>query len=136
MQSYFYRKLGAFPSWFFTVPVVIAILWLTLVPNPVPEIDVTFWEHTDKIVHAIMFGTLYFVVSIDWYRKRQKDIPRLWSPVSTTIFAWTALFGAIIELVQPYVGRSNDIYDFLADLAGIIIAGLVTPQIIILCRGH
>lgn len=56
----------------FSSIVVIAILWLTLAPHPLPESDVPLFEHADKVVHALMFGGLVFALIIDRELLRQR----------------------------------------------------------------
>lgn len=36
-----------------------------------------------------------------------------------------ALYAALIEIIQPYAGRSGETADFLADLLGIAIGGII-----------
>ena len=40
------------------------------------------------------------------------------------IVPFALIFGAIIEVIQPYLKRSEDIYDFYANATGVII-GLI-----------
>ncbi len=49
-----------------TAVVVLAILWLTLAPKPLPDSDVHWFEGADKVVHGCMFGGLFFVMGLDW----------------------------------------------------------------------
>ena len=114
----------------YTILVALLILWLTLGRPPRPPKAFYLWEHSDKIVHAIMFGLLFFAASLDWFLRHRKKRPLLKNGVFTEIFAWCALAGAVIELVQPSVGRSNDLFDFIADVAGIVVAWLLTPSIL------
>lgn len=98
------------------------ICYLTLVPKPLPDNDIPFWEHTDKIVHAIMFGAMYTCLYLDIWRGRRPD---------SIIYCWlltvpVAAFGGIIELLQQVMGmgRGGDMFDFIADCAGILLAAL------------
>ena len=118
------------PQWLFTVVTAIAILYLTLVPKPLPDTDIPLWEHSDKIVHAIMFGGMYFVIYLDYVRKYGQD---KWKATATwSIVVAVALFGGLIEIAQDSMGmgRGGDIYDFAADVAGVILASLVSPAIV------
>ena len=118
------------PQWLFTVVTAIAILYLTLVPKPLPDTDIQWWKHSDKVIHAIMFGGMYFVVYLDYARKYGKE---KWKATATfLIVVAVALFGGVIEIAQDSMGmgRGGDIYDFAADVAGVIISSLVSPYIV------
>ena len=41
------------------------------------------------------------------------------------IFPFALIFGAAIEVIQPYLNRSGDIYDFYANATGILIGLLI-----------
>lgn len=112
---------GRFPRWTLTIAVILAILWLTLARPPRPPEEFQLWEHADKVVHALMFATLFIVVSVDMYRYGRVRV-RFRDVRFFSAFAWCALLGAVIELFQPYVGRTCDPIDFLADVAGILMA--------------
>ncbi len=118
------------PRWLFTLVTAIAILYLTLVPKPLPDTDIRLWEHTDKVIHAIMFGGMYFAVYLDYVRKYGRN---KWKATATWFTIVTvALFGGMIEIAQDSMGmgRGGDIYDFAADMAGVIVASLVSPGIV------
>ena len=46
-----YRRLPAFTA---TVIVIVVILYLTLVPRPLPDTGISLFQGADKIVHAAM----------------------------------------------------------------------------------
>ena len=80
----------------------IAMLWPLEVPPQTPN-------GSDKIVHLFAFATLSL-------------------PLSLTgrfglflIFIGGSTFGGAIELLQPSFNRNADLYDWIADIAGIII---------------
>lgn len=115
--------------------VVLAILWLTLAPHPLPEEDIPMFPHMDKVVHALMFGSLVFSLVIDrelLLHRRYVDsgcMPRRRLLPLGVIFIGTALFGGIIELLQGAMalGRGADWLDFAADLSGALIFTLFSP---------
>lgn len=129
-ENSFQRLLYDIWPWSFSIIVFAFILWLTLGKPPVPDTDIELWEHTDKIVHAIMFGTLFFALSFDYYRKHPTLLPKKCSGKMGIFLLITVVIGALIEITQPYFDRTADIYDFLADVAGTVIAFIITPPIL------
>ncbi|MDE6228943.1 MAG: hypothetical protein K2M40_04055 [Muribaculaceae bacterium] len=110
------------PRWLLTAICSGLILYLTLVPKPLPDNDIPFWEHTDKLVHAIMFGALYVCLALDLWRGQPVALRRRLVPALISIAA-----GGIIELLQGamHLGRGADPLDFLADSVGVIVAMLL-----------
>ncbi len=122
----------------FSSIVVIAILWLTLAPHPLPESDVPLFEHADKVVHALMFGGLVFALIIDRELLRQRRyeqtgaLPRGSNlPALILIAVGVSLFGGGIELLQAWMGlgRGCDLLDFLADTGGAFLSAVVSPSL-------
>lgn len=114
-----------FKRWLYTALTVIAIFYLTLVPRPLPD-DMSFdIPGIDKFVHACMFGGLTFVACFD-YAYRKKRFAQLTVSTIAAIAGISALFGGAIEITQQQMGmgRGGDIYDFIADIAGCVIAAL------------
>lgn len=121
-----------------TALVTVLILWLTLAPRPLPEADIPVFEGADKIVHALMFGGLVFVMVLDrevWRIRRESvsgasQVNERWWVAAFCLLA--IILGGGIELLQGAMeaGRSCDIADFWADSAGALIAALVAPGII------
>ena len=128
-----FPRLGAaitrLPAGTLTILTILAILWLTLAPDPLPSTGMKLFPGADKVVHACMFGGLFFMVYLDrdgTYRKRRIR----WNPAQRmqfTIFAamGCALFGGAIELAQD-----ADWLDFVADGAGVALAAVLTPWIV------
>ena len=89
-----------------TIALGTAIIWLTLTPQDLPKIDTL---PVDKLAHVAGFTALILPSAI--MRPRF-----LW---------WTlplaALLGFSIELIQPYVGRSQEWMDAVADCVGLIV---------------
>lgn len=115
------------PAWLYTVIVTLAIIYLTLVPKPLPDIQMPLWEHTDKVVHALMFGGFVAACCLDYMRKKQ--ISHISKRIMLTIIIIATAFGGIIEILQNAMGlgRSGDYFDLIADLAGIIIFAAISP---------
>lgn len=106
------------------------ILWLTLAPDPVGELDVPLFEGIDKVVHACMFGFLAGIIWFDAGRRRGRwHTPSL---AHRTLFCCEALLlGIAIEFAQKQMamGRGFEPADMLADAAGCLLAWLLLPLI-------
>ena len=89
-----------------TVVLALLIVWGTLTPQVLPR---TNSLPIDKLLHAGSFA-LYVLPSALFYPRA------LWA-----VLACGVLLGGGIELVQPLVGRSRDMADFLADIIGLAI---------------
>lgn len=75
----------------------------------------------DKIVHIIVF----FIFGILIYRSLQFSRGNVYPFKKIVFYTLTiaALYGTLSEVYQGFIpGRSTDIFDFLADLIGVIIA--------------
>ena len=84
----------------------LTISWLTLTPQNLPKVDTL---PVDKLAHVAAFTALILPSAI--LRPRF-----LW-----WIFPLAALFGFSIELIQPYVGRSQEWMDVVADCVGLLV---------------
>lgn len=71
---------------------------------------------SDKVHHAITFGGLMLLAGLAYPRMRLVPLA-----------AAVAGFGALIEFVQPWFGRSGDVGDWFADTIGIAIALVALP---------
>ncbi len=102
-----------------TMILAATIAWLTLTPSP-PTPDL---QHpmSDKLYHVLGFAALVFPSALLFKRSL------IWIvPLSVT-------FGAAIEIIQPYTGRSAEAMDFVANLIGIgvgITAGLAARAVV------
>lgn len=111
------------PRWVLTGVCSALILYLTLVPRPLPDNDIQFWEHTDKIVHAIMFGALYVCACLDLWRGRRRPPLRAGALLGLAVVA----AGGAVEVAQQCMGlgRGGDVADLAADAAGVALAALL-----------
>ncbi len=106
-------------------PLIWALLILVLLLAP-PRDDGPTWfyfPHADKLVHAVLFGVLA------WLMLRSMRTPGIavGLPLLVTVLACTVLFGGLTEWLQHVlpVGRTGDLGDLLADAVGVVIALLV-----------
>lgn len=117
------RPFLRLPRWVLSIVCFGLICYLTLVPKPLPDNDIQFWEHTDKIVHAIMFGAMYVTLYLDIWRGRGEARWKHW-----LLMLPVAAFGGAIEILQQAMamGRGGDMFDFAADCVGIVVAAVLT----------
>ena len=85
-----------------TTVLTVAMLWPIHQPPAAPD-------GTDKIVHLIAFAALAFPLA---RTGRFGLIP---------VFFGASAFGGIIEVIQPSFGRSADMQDWIADIAGVVL---------------
>jgi len=83
-----------------TSVLTVAMLWPINQPPPGPD-------GSDKVVHLIAFSALAFPLA---RTGRFGLIP---------VFFGASTFGGLIELIQPSFGRSADMQDWIADIAGV-----------------
>lgn len=113
------------PPWLLTALCGAAILWLTLAPRPLGDLEPPLFPGADKLVHAIMFGGLTAMMLLDRTRRNG------WHPVrvaTTVAYAGAASgLGVAIEFVQRAMGmgRGYDALDMAADTAGAFIVAVL-----------
>ena len=83
-----------------TALLTVAMFWPINQPPPAPY-------GTDKLVHLIAFAALAF------------PLARTGRIGLVPVFIGASAFGGIIELIQPSFGRSADMQDWIADIAGV-----------------
>ena len=83
-----------------TAVLTMAMLWPMHQPPPAPD-------GSDKVVHFIAFAALAFPLA------RTGRIGLL------PVFVGASAFGGLIEIIQPSFGRSADMQDWIADIAGV-----------------
>ena len=85
-----------------TAVLTVAMLWPI---NQTPQAP----NGTDKLVHLIAFAALAF------------PLARTGRIGLVPVFIGAIAFGGIIELIQPSFGRSADMQDWIADIAGVVL---------------
>ena len=83
-----------------TAVLTVAMLWPINQPPPAPD-------GSDKVVHLIAFSALVFPLA---RTGRIGLIP---------VLVGASAFGGLIEILQPSFGRSADMQDWIADVAGV-----------------
>ena len=124
------QLLHKLPPYALTVVIMAIILYLTLVPKPLPDNDIELFPGADKVVHAIMFGALTGAIAIDRASRWGMKALSVGSLVAYALIG--SITGGVIELLQGALGmgRSADVYDFAADTAGAILAACAARPVI------
>lgn len=125
------RLLLRLPQWALTAVCVAAVLYLTLFPHPLPDNDLRLWEHTDKVVHALMMAGVVWCAALDLMRRSRSTLRPLRLRELAAITFTVILFGGAIELAQRAMelGRGADWADWAADSIGAVAAALITWRV-------
>lgn len=102
--------------------VILSLLVLALSLTPQPEQVLGALSAYDKLGHFIAY------IAIGFFAMRAVD-RRGPLPFVLTIAGCT-IFGGIIEIVQPLVGRRMELADFLVDLAGSMVGAALAALIL------
>lgn len=124
----FWRFLNRLPSPWWSVICIVAVLYLTLMPDPLGDTDIQLFPGSDKVVHAIMMLGVVLCVVFDLLRSHdryRRPAPPKGAVVAVVVAV--ALFGGAIELVQGAMGlgRGEDFADFIADAVGAVVGGII-----------
>ncbi len=106
----------------FSLLVTLAIVLLSLLPMPEIKIMAKV-QLADKWTHMIMYGTLAFVIWVEYLRRhRQLQVLRL----VCFAFLLPIGMGGVLELLQAYgtTCRSGEWLDFVANAIGVCLAGV------------
>ena len=112
--------LDKLPPWTLSVVCFLAICWLTLAPDPLPDNDIPLFPGADKIAHGIMFGGFTLCIIIDGLRR--KGWPAF--PENIWILFYSpdipCAVGIITEFLQGMMnaGRTFELWDMVADITG------------------
>lgn len=101
-----------------------AVLILALTLSPASDLPEATWitiYNVDKVIHAVLFGVLYFLLMRGLMKQHTHEF---YSRVVLWIVISVILYGAVIEILQSVlpIGRSGGLADWLADCAGTGIA--------------
>ncbi len=101
-----------------------ALVWgifvCTMMLLPSENLPDEVFDANDKILHALSFGLLYFLIFQAWFRFGKSKVTK---SIRLKILLFCIVLGGLIELLQAYIvsGRSGDWYDFIADLLGAVL---------------
>lgn len=103
------------------------ILWAALIlllsglpGNYFPKV-VSFWDWLgpDKLIHIGMYSVLSFLMMFDRKQEYQSGQKR---DVVLIVLIFGTFYGALTEILQHFVfvGRFGNLFDFIANMAGVI----------------
>ena len=119
--------LNKLPAWTLSIICFLAICWLTLAPDPLPDNDLPLFPGADKIAHGIMFGGFTLCIIIDALRR--KGWPAY--PENARILFYSpdipSVVGIITEFLQGmmHAGRTFELWDMVADITGAFLVAAV-----------
>jgi hypothetical protein len=100
------------------------LTWIVVVSlGPVPSAAPDFaWS--DKAYHAAHHAVLagLLLLAAVWRPGRG---PGRWPDRAPVLVIGVIAFGAVLELLQAFVGRQPDVVDLLADATGVLVAALL-----------
>ncbi|MCO5247728.1 MAG: VanZ family protein [Chitinophagales bacterium] len=97
------------------------IFYLCLIPGSnFPKNEILDEIHFDKWVHIMFFFGLWSL-SV-WAYKQEGVLANSRNKVFIGTFLWALFVGILIEILQELTGRSMDIFDVVADMAGAFLA--------------
>tara|TARA_B110000046_G_C12742185_1_gene293095 strand:+ start:237 stop:614 length:378 start_codon:yes stop_codon:yes gene_type:complete len=75
-------------------------------------------EHLDKIIHIILFGLLFVLLTVGFIK--QQNFAFLRSNVKFKVWIGCVCYGVLIELMQGtiFIDRSIEVSDMLANMVG------------------
>ena len=117
------KILSKLPPYTLILVTGLVVCWLTLVPRPLPETDIKLFPHADKVAHFILFGAFAAAVFIDLWRSSGRS----GKSIAIVAVVSAIIFGGVVELLQGVMalGRSGDVWDFVADAVGACVAGII-----------
>lgn len=122
------QQLLKLPPYLPSILVLLLLFYLTLVPQPLPQMEEPFLNF-DKLVHVVMMAGVYLTFAFDYTRReRQHKLPL---SVIFLLLVIVVLLGGFIELAQgtELIHRGCDMWDFIADAVGAIIASVGARQV-------
>ena len=125
MKNFLYE----IPAYLPTTVALLLLFYLTLVPQPLPPMEVPMLN-ADKLVHVAMMWCVSTTIMFDYKRReRQRLLPL---SVRLYIMVGTIALGALIELAQgtDFINRGCDVWDGVANAVGCVVSFFVTPPIL------
>ncbi len=122
------RFLLNLPPYLPSVLVLMLLFYLTLVPKPLPDVDIPILNF-DKVVHVIMMAGVYLTFAFDYTRRERQH--KLSLSVILLFLVITVLLGGFVELAQgtELIHRGCDFADFIADAIGSMFGAVTARKI-------
>lgn len=121
--------INKIPAYLPSVIVLLLLFYFTLVPQPLPPIEMPMLNF-DKVVHVIMMWGVSSTIMFDYKRREQQRVLSL--SVKLSILLGMVVLGSLIELAQgtDLINRGCDMWDGVANVVGCILAFFTTPIIL------
>ena len=109
------------------LPLTLSLLIIITILSLTPTLPSAGPEDTDKALHLLAYGALTapYAFSIKpptlTISTLSTDVTRL------RLLMFTGVWGAALEILQGYVGRSTDLWDIIANLAGTVLSLILAP---------
>ena len=110
---------------------ILAALWTAFIvygllsePSGIPKFPWLVKPGVDKVIHAILFGVEAALLGLAFQNTRNKLL-------FVSLLVWCFVLGGFLEVVQYYwvSGRTGDVFDLLADMAGAVIGAWIIKLI-------
>lgn len=113
------ERESSFPRWAVLYRWALPVYWAALfTATHIPKVPFADRapQRTDKVVHFVVFAMLAFLL---WrfHQVRRGRVGELFVWVATVVIA---TYAAADEILQEFVGRSLEFYDWLADVSGAV----------------
>lgn len=120
VKKFIIKIIGSSPKYLLTALTLGLILWLTLARFDMDPDDMPSIPHLDKAVHFIMFGGLAWIATLDRITHLRAGVAAAVGLTAVAAALGASAAGGLIEIAQGSMtlGRSADLYDWIADTAG------------------
>lgn len=121
--------INKIPAYLPSVLVLLLLFYFTLVPQPLPPIEMPMLNF-DKVVHVVMMWGVSSTIMFDYKRREQQRVLSL--SVKLCILLGAVALGSLIELAQgtELINRGCDMWDGVANVVGCLLAFFTTPIIL------
>ncbi len=113
------RIIRYLPPYITTLIILIAVCYLSLASDPIPEQKIFFYfPGSDKVIHFVMYASLTAAFCFDYYRRHSHNNKE--RTVLALALITSIILGGVIEVLQHimHMGRSGDLSDLAADALG------------------
>lgn len=114
------RSASRIMRWLFTITTaayVAMLLWTTHAPRvPQPRIAIGAIP-SDKVLHFFAYATLGILSAITVHAWCQRQLRML-----VPLCAGLVVFALLDEVTQPIFGRATEVFDWVADASGVLVA--------------